>query len=64
MATKAEVYEFEDIRSFLVRRSWLAGGRRLSQEEYEGIKARTLKLDKRRAAYLRAFAEGWIAGRS
>ncbi len=53
-------YSFEDVRDFFVRRSFMRG-RQVTELEYDGLKARTARLSDDRAAYLRAYMDGWIA---
>ena len=75
MNTIDQVYRFEDIRDFYIRRKWLAINpaakypcprfhhRRflLTEDEYAAIKARSLLITSNRAAMIRAFIEGWYA---
>lgn len=63
---KKPKYEFEDIREFIVRRTWLAEEHSWSKSrplvspaEYPSLKKRTLRFSPERAAYLRAFIDGW-----
>jgi len=55
-------YPYEDVREFVMRRSFLRGWR-VTELEYDGLKARTADLPEERAAYLRAFIDGWLAAR-
>ena len=65
MSDTAETYRHEDIREFAVRRPWLhRDGALLSQDEYDGLKARTATLSEARANYLMAFIDGWKASRA
>ena len=58
-------YPLEDVRTFFMRRSWLASPYMkpvlISPEEYQALKARTLELPRNRVHYLRAFIDGWLA---
>lgn len=61
-------YPFEDIRGFIVKRQWLLRLRNpldymITEQEYEPLKARQLKIDNPRAIRLRAFIEGWITAK-
>lgn len=65
MKTASETgYRFEDIRTFLIKRPWLRIGNWrpngvVLEEEYQGIKDRSLEIPEERAKYLRAFMDGW-----
>ncbi len=55
-------YALEDIREFMVKRTWLAGpyeNSLVTKEEYVLLRDRQLDLPAERARYLRAFADGW-----
>lgn len=62
-------YEFEDLRTFFMRRQWLHDddgrdqtGRVISASEYEHLKRRhPIAVD--RAGYLRAFIDGYRCAR-
>lgn len=62
-------YPLEDIRGWLVRRTFLVGDVRLgsryflllSPEEYAQLKERTLRLPAREQDRIRAFIAGWEA---
>lgn len=58
-------YEYEDIRTFFTKRSFLVGdGSTLTEGEYEKLKAREWHaLTANRADYLRAFMDGWLAAK-
>ena len=58
----SDVYALEDVRTFIVRRPWFRDGHAglVSESEYDDLKARTLTLPEERAAYLRAFRDGWM----
>lgn len=57
------VYEFEDVRTFFVRRGWFRPGELISDEEYTRLKSRTLMFPVGKAAYIRAFIRGWTEAR-
>jgi hypothetical protein len=69
MKTASETgYQFEDIRTFLIKRPWLrigtwGTGGVVSEEEYQAIKDRSLEIPTDRAMHLRAYIEGWMAAR-
>jgi hypothetical protein len=56
-------YALEDIRAFFVRRQWLAGdrpdGTLLEWDEFNDLHTRKLSLPAKRAAFLRAWIDGW-----
>lgn len=53
-------YPFEDIREFLIHRTWMIGDDGLiSKEDYARLKARDLVIPEDRASYLRAYIDGW-----
>jgi hypothetical protein len=53
------MYEFEDIRYFVVKRNFLVGTALISSNECTALKARTLSLPPERVALIRAFMVGW-----
>lgn len=65
--TNRGVYPLEDVRSFVVKRNWLVGDddeHLVTLDEYERLKARkALRLSVHRLLYIRAFIDGYNAGR-
>jgi hypothetical protein len=60
---KTKEYEYEDIREFFMRRSFLSG-RVIGDDVYELLKARKPTGWKPlRVTYLEGFMDGWIASR-
>jgi hypothetical protein len=56
------VYQLEDIRTFISRRQFLHRGESrdlVTEEEYRKLMERTLDLPPRRVSHLRSFIEGW-----
>ena len=69
MEREANEYPFEDIRAFMIKRTFLVEdewrkANVISADEYQGLKARTLQLADSRSAYLRAFIDGWVRAKS
>jgi hypothetical protein len=64
--SKQSKYEFEDIRSFFMKRKFLTEYRSppLDEAEFQSLKDRTLGLSADRASYLRAFIDGWTYAKS
>lgn len=61
-------YEFEDLRTFIIRRSWLHGDdghvyQLVSTTDYQALLRRELALSVERAAYIRAFRDGYLTAR-
>jgi hypothetical protein len=57
-------YEFEDLRKFFVRRPFFREGSVLPAGDYDALKRRELTLPTARAAYLRAFCDGYLCARN
>lgn len=55
-------YEFQDVRAFVIKRKWLTQIL-LKAGEYDLLKERTLRFDKERAKYIRAFIDGYMEAR-
>lgn len=62
--TQKPRYRLEDVREFLIRRTWLVGDTDhclVTALEYQALRARTATFPRRRVEYFRAYIAGWFA---